>query len=66
MIFCFNFFNLKINEYRCIELFVVSRSIQKLFSVEYVNIYLFLIYLLMDFILWKSVGLTYIAYVLFH
>ena len=32
---------LKINESRYIALFVVSGSIKKLFSIDYVNIYLF-------------------------
>ena len=40
---------LKINEPRCIALFVVSGSIKKLLSIDYVNVYLFSIFFSIDF-----------------
>ena len=41
---CLNSFQFKINESRFIALFVVSGSIKKLFSIDYVNIYIFSIF----------------------
>ena len=55
--------NLKVNESWYIALFVVSRSIKKLFSIDYDDIYLFPIYFSIDFGRWKSVELTHIAYI---
>ena len=55
--------NLKVNESWYIALFVVSRSIKKLFSIDYDDIYLFSIYFPIDFAWWKSVELTHIAYI---
>ena len=57
---------LKVNESRYIALFVVSGSIKKLFSFDYVNIYLFSKLFSIDFVQWKSVGLPRIPYVVIH
>ena len=54
----------QVNESGYIALFVVSRSIKKLFSIDYVNIYFFSIFFSIDFALWKIVGLTQIAYII--
>ena len=56
----------KINESLYIALFVVSQSIKKLFSIDYVKIYLFSIFSSIDFAMWKSVGLPHIAYIVIH
>ena len=61
---------IKVNKSQYIALFVVNRSIKKLFSVNYVNIYFsqstvnyfFLIF----FNRVKSVGLPHIAYIVIH
>ena len=47
--------HLKINDSRYISLFVVRGSTKKLFSVDYVNIYLFSIFFSIDSARWKSV-----------
>ena len=47
----------KINESRYIVLFVVSGSIKKLISIDYVNIYLFSIFFSIKFAWWKSLAL---------
>ena len=57
-------FQLKINESRYVELFVVRGSIKKLFLIDYVNIYLFCNIFSIDFARWKSVGLPYVAYIM--
>ena len=44
--------SLKINESRYIVLFVISGSVKKLFPIDYVNIYMFLIFFVSR---WKSV-----------
>ena len=56
----------KINESRYVALFAVSGSIKKLFSIDYVNAYLFSIFFSIDFSQWKSVGLPRIAYIVIH
>ena len=53
---------IKVNESRYIALFVVRKSIKKLFSIYYVNIYLFSIFFSMDFARQKGVGLPHIDY----
>ena len=61
----------KVNEFRCIGLFVVSGSIKMLFSIVcvniyfsqsivFANIYLFSIFFSIDFARWKSMGLHHI------
>ena len=57
---------LKINESQYIALFVVSGSIKKLSSSDYVNIYLFSIFSSIDFARWKSVVLPHIVYIVIH
>ena len=57
---------LNVNESRYIALFVVSGSIKKLFSFDYVNIYLFSMLFSIDIVRWKSVGLPHIPYVVIH
>ena len=57
---------LKINESRYIALFMVDGSIKKRFSTDYVNIYLFSIFVSIDFAQWKSVGLPHIDYIVIH
>ena len=47
-------------------LIIFSRSIEKLFSVDCVNIYLFSIFFSIDFAREKSVGLPQIAYIVIH
>ena len=60
-------YNLKNNESQGISLFVVSESIKKLFSNDYVNIYIFSIFFFaIDFSGWESVGLPHIAYIVIH
>ena len=54
------YFKFKVNESRYILLFVFSRSIKKLFSIDYVNIYLSSILFSIDFAWWKGVGLPHI------
>ena len=56
---------LKINESWYIA-FAVSVSIKKLFSIDYVNIYLFSLFFSIDFPRWKSVGLPHIAYIMIY
>ena len=55
--------HLKVNESRYIALIVFSGSIKNLFSIDYVNIYLFSIFFSIHFARWKSVGLLHIAYI---
>ena len=57
---------LKINEARYITLFLVSGSIKKLFTINYVNVYLFSIFVSIDFTRWKSVRQPHIAYIVIH
>ena len=52
---------LEIKQY--FALFLFSRSIKKLFSIDYVNIFLFPIFFSIDFGRWKSVGLSHITYI---
>ena len=75
-----NYDFLKVNESRYTVLVVVSGSIKKLFSIDFVNIslfsiffsiafvniYLFSIFFSTDFDRWKSVGLPRIAYIVIH
>ena len=61
-----NVSNFTSNDSRYIALFAVSGSIKKLFSIDYVNIYIFLIFFSIDFARWKSVGLSHIAYIVIH
>ena len=53
---------IKINEPRYIALHGVSGSIKKFFSIDYVNIYLFLIFLDGG----KMQGYPHIAYIVIH
>ena len=53
---------IKVNESRYIALFVVRKSIKNLFSIYYVNIYLFSIFFSMDLARQKGVGLPNIDY----
>ena len=57
-------FIFKINESWYIALFLVNRSIEKLFSID-VNIFFFLNIFSIDIAWWKSVELTHIAYIVF-
>ena len=57
---------IKFNESRYIALFVVSKSMKKLFSIYYVNIYLFSIFFSMDFARQKGVGLPNIDYTIIN
>ena len=57
---------IEINELRYIALSVVCRSIEKLFSIVYVNIYFFLDSFSIEFVRWKIVGLPHIAYIVIH
>ena len=41
---------------QCIALFVVSGSIKKLFSIDYFNIYLFSLFLPIDFVRFRGVN----------
>ena len=49
-----------------IALFVVSGSIEKLFSIDCVNIYIFSKKFSIDFARWKSLTLLHIAYTVLH
>ena len=49
LVFLFIFYCIKINESQYITLFVVSGSIEKLFSIDYVSICLFSIFFSTDF-----------------
>ena len=51
------FFQIKLNESRYNALYVISRSMKKLFLIDYVKISLFSIFFSIDFARWKSVGL---------
>ena len=62
----FLLFGLNTNELRYITLVVVSGSIKKLFSISFVNIYLFLIFFSIDFARWKNVKLPYFTYIVIH
>ena len=63
---CPLFSALEVNESRYIALLVFSQSIKKLFSIDCVNIYLFLIFFSIDFAQWKRVGLPHVAYISIH
>ena len=74
---CKNRFPLKVNEPQHTALFVISRSIKNLFSTDcvniyfsqsivFVNIYLFPIFVSIDFAWRKSVGLPHIANIVIH
>ena len=52
---------LKVNESWYIALFVFTGSIKKLFSIDYVNIYLLSTFFAIDFTWWKSMGLPHFA-----
>ena len=72
--------SVKVNKSRYIALFMVSGSIKKLFLIDFVNtylfsiffsivfanIYIFSIFFFKIFPLWKSVGLSHIAYMVIH
>ena len=49
--------SLKINESRYIVLFVISGSVKKLFPIDYVNIYMFLIFFVSRFCLVEKCGI---------
>ena len=57
---------IKFNESRYIALFVVRKSIKKLFSIYYVTVYLFSIFFSMDLARQKSVGLPNIYYTMIN
>ena len=56
------FFVFKINESRYFALFVVSGSIKKIFSIDYVNNYLFSIFFSIDFLGGKVWGYPHCLY----
>ena len=60
------FFARKLFVLRYVALFVVSGSLEKLCSIDYVNIYLFKIFSSIESAWQKSVGLPYIAYIVIH
>ena len=62
----FSISTLKLMSHGILHYSVVSRFTKNLFSIDYVNIYLFLIFFLIDFPWWKSLGLPHIAYVVIH
>ena len=53
----------KVNESRHIALFVFSGSIKKLFSIDFVKIYLFSMFFSIGFSRWKNVELPHIAHI---
>ena len=57
---------IKVNESRYIALFLVSGSIKKLVSIDYLNTYIFSIFCSINFARWESVGLPHSAYIMFQ
>ena len=56
----------KSNESRHIILFAISGSTKKIFSIHYVNIYIFSIFFSIDFARWQNLGLPQIVYIAIH
>ena len=54
---------IKINVSRYVTINVTGESIETLFSIDYVNIYLFSIFFPIDFAWWRSERLPHIAYI---